>query len=349
MSSRLLLLLVGVVAGALFAPLRSVAQYIAGAGASLQFFPLVVVDGTHDTMIQLANGSPQRIFVRCSYTPGGAGGVNAAVDFDLVLFARQPTHWVASAGRLVDPNDQVCGRVTEIVECDGAGFDPGRIPPLPDGFEGDLLCVQVDRSGAPMSGNALRGFATLVDTVGGDVAKYPGVGLAGNQYNDADASLCLGGPEQPDTCPRGAEYAACPEAWVLEHRAEGAAPGAAPGTPGERTRLAIVTCSRRAGSGAASVQLQVFNELEQRFSASVPVQRWAEIALADNNVFSRDVLGTDFAQTVVRSSMGSPGIIVVALGDRRATDGGTAGGSIAAVPHPVGARADQDRIVLVDQ
>ena len=79
------------------------------------------------------------------------------------------------------------------------------------------------------------------------------------------------------------------------------------------------------------------------------MQRWAEIALADNNVFSRDVLGTDFAQTVVRSSMGSPGIIVVALGDRRATDGGTAGGSIAVVPHAVGARADRDRIVLVDQ
>ena len=220
MSSRLLLLLVGLGAGALFAPARGAAQYIAGAGASLQFFPLVVVDGAHDTMIQLANGSPQRIFVRCSYTPGGAGGVNAAVNFDLVLVSRQPTHWVASAGRLADPNDQPCG--AETVECDGAGLDPGRIPPLPDGFEGDLLCVQVDRSGASMSGNALRGFATLVDTVGGDVAKYPGVGLTGNQYNDADATLCLGGPEQPDTCPRGAEYAACPEAWILERRGRGA-------------------------------------------------------------------------------------------------------------------------------
>lgn len=348
MSSRLLLLFVGLAIGALLAPLRGAAQFIAGAGASLQFFPLVVVDGAHDTLIQLANGSPQRIFVRCTYTPGGAGGVNAAVNFDLVLVSRQPTHWVASAGRLADPNDQPCGRETT-VECDGAGLDPGAIPPLSDGFEGDLLCVQIDRSGAPMSGNALRGFATLVDTVGGDVAKYPGVGLTGNRYNDANQTLCLGGQEQPDTCPRGAEYAACPEAWMLEHRAEGAAPGAAPGTPGERTRLAIVTCSRRGGSGAATVQLQVFNELEQRFSASVPVQRWAEIALADNAIFSRDVLGTDFAQTVVRSSMGSPGIIVVALGDRRAADGGTAGGSIAVVPHAVGAHADQDRIVLVDQ
>src|SRR5262249_30482732 len=103
------------------------------------------------------------------------------------------------------------------------------------------------------------------------------------------------------------------------------------------------------GSGSATVQLQVTNELEQRFSASVPVQRWADIPLAGMQIFDRDVLGTDFAQTEVRSAQGSPGIVVVALTDRASDDGDSAGAPLAAVPRAVGVHADQDRISLAGE
>jgi hypothetical protein len=323
-----------------------IAQLATAAGASAVFFPIVVADGTHDTVVQLANGSPQRVFVHCLYTPGGPGGVQQAMPFDLVLLARQPTHWRASTGRSTDPNDPACERGS--TDCDGAGIDPGLIPPLPDGFEGDLLCVQVDRSRAPMSGNALRGAATLLDTVTPDVAKYAAVGLSGSSANDADETLCLGG-EVSDTCPHGAEYTACPESWFLEHRAEGAAPGSDAGAPGSRTRLIIATCSRRAGTGGAPVQVRVTSELEQSFSTSLSVQRWADIPLGGMTIFDRNLLGGDFVQTRLSTAQVSPGIVVVALTDRASTAGEAAGGAVIAVPFAAGVHAGQDRILLADE
>jgi len=348
MSRRLAVLFVWLVIAVSLAPNRGAAQLVVGAGASTQFFPFVAADAAHDTMIQLVNGSTQRIFVRCTYTPGDSGGVQAAINFDLVLTRRQPTHWIASTGRVSDPSDMPCDRETPT--CDGAGIDPGRIPPLPEGFTGDLLCVQIDRSGAPMSGNALRGMATLVDRASGDVATYAAIGLAGNSFNDGDNTLCLGGTALSISCPRGAEYAACPQTWLLAGRAEGAAPGAMVPAPGARTRLVIATCSRRAGTGGATAQIEVINEVEQRFTASAPVQRWAEIALADNPIFGRDVLGTDFVQIRVRAAQASgSGIVVVALSDRATADGASAGGAIAAVPVGMGARAERDRIVFAGE
>ena len=89
---------------------------------------------------------------------------------------------------------------------------------MPEGFRGTLDCVQLDRGGAPTSGNALRGIATLIGA-DGDVAKYEAVGIPGAPANDADGILCLGG-EAGEDCPRGAEYGACPLTWLLGTRAE---------------------------------------------------------------------------------------------------------------------------------
>ena len=328
-----------------FAPPCVSAQVTTTAGASVLLFPLVVAGNGQDSIIELGNGSPGTVFVHCVYTPGGPGGVSAAISFDLVLVSHQPTHWHASTGRPVDPTDPPCSQSDPA--CDGTGLDPGRIPPLPDGFAGDLLCLQEDRSRAPVSGNALRGVVTVLDSTAADVAKYAAVGLVGLPINDADDTLCLGGDPSAQ-CPGGAEYAACPQSWLLQHRAEGAAPGAVAGTPGARTRLIIVTCSRQSGAGAATVQIQVTNEFEQRFSASALVQRWAEIALSDIPVFQQGVAG-DFLETSLRAATTSPGIVVVALSDRAFDDGSPAGGAVVAVPHPEGPRDGQDRIILADQ
>src|SRR5262245_10542344 len=325
---------------------RGAAQITTDAGAALLFLPIVVADGERDTLIQLTNRSTRLAFARCVYTAGSEGGGNDSLSFDLVLVARQSTHWVASRGRAVDPTDARCERLKSS-ECDGAGFDPGRIPELPAGFRGDLVCVQLDRSGAPTSGNALRGSATLI-SAGGDVAKYEAVGLRGAPGNDADSVLCLGGAAS-ETCPRGAEYAACPGSWLLPVRAEGAPHDPASGSPTQQNTLFIATCARRSGSGGTVVQVANVNEFEQRFTTSFTVQRWKEYPLTDP-IFTREVLGTEFMQMSLRAveDRGS-GVVVIALSSQVDGEGGAAGGAVAAVPYAVGARGTQDRIVLADQ
>jgi hypothetical protein len=344
MSPRHLPLIVALALAAPLAADRGAAQVAGGAGASLLFFPLVVADGEHDTVIQLANRSTRRLFARCLYAAEGEGG-QTVQSFDIVLVSRQSTHWVASRGRPLDPLDPVCERFHG--DCDGAGLDPGRVPELPAGFRGDLVCVQLDRSGAPTSGNALRGTATLIGA-DGDLAKYEAVGLAGKPGNDADSVLCLGG-EASESCPRGAEYAACPETWLLGSRAEGVPHGSAPGSPTHRHTVVVATCARRSGGGGAIVQVAVVNEFEQRLTTSFTVQRWKEVALVDP-IFGHEVLGSDFMQTRLHAvESGGSGIVVMAL-SRHVDDGGAAaGGAVAAVPHAEGARMTQDRIVLGDE
>ena len=48
----------------------------------------------------------------------------------------------------------------------GAGLDPGAIPPVPAGFTGELKCVQVMADGTPIGANSLIGEATLDSTDG---------------------------------------------------------------------------------------------------------------------------------------------------------------------------------------
>jgi hypothetical protein len=338
---------VGLAVVTAFASGRGGAQLTTDAASSVAVFPLVVADGERDTVIQLVNDSPQRVFARCTYTPASAGTATDPIAFDIVLQARQPSHWVASHGRPADSTDAPCNFAS--TNCDGAGIDPGTIPALPAGFRGDLLCVQVDRSHAAMSGNALRGVATLVSAADGDVAKYPALGLAGLPVNDADNVLCLGGGVG-DGCARGAEYAGCPQTWLLNQRPEGGAGAADAGALSRRSHLVIETCARRVDSGSATVQLLLVNEFEQRFSSALSVARWKDVALGDLTIFDRDVIGTDFLRTRLRSAEASgPGILVVYFSDQVTTDGAATGGAVAAVPYPEGVRAQQDRIVLSDE
>src|SRR5262245_52889601 len=138
-------------------------------------------------------------------------------------------------------------------DCNGAGFDPSGspggpgVPPVAQFFTGELKCIEIDMSGHPVSGNHLKGEATTVIrnncavfepgetegecTVTGqdclidsddcddddfDVAKYNALGIIGNENNDGNGILCLGG-EPSEECPQGAEYDACPEFWIANH------------------------------------------------------------------------------------------------------------------------------------
>jgi len=308
---------------------------------SILFFPKVIATGDRDT-IQISNVSNSMVHAHCFY-------VNAAldsetqeprwqeVDFDIWLTKQQPTHWVVSQGRALKPFAQQCDTTTG--ECNDSGLFPGRIPPMPPDFIGELKCIEVDSSGAPISGNHLKGEATLVVATAetapggplgmdpldvGDSSKYSALAVVGLDSNDANNVLCLGGGVSQQ-CPNGAEYNACPQTTVLDNFASGVATVEQPSAsnrqlgPGSfvTTELTIVPCTEdfeHQDPATVTVQFKVTNEFEEPFSTSISVTCWENIELTDINriIFNPATVGSRFLQTRMQPATNSdPGFVVV--------------------------------------
>lgn len=299
--------------------------------ASILIFPKLVFDSTGlqtgtpvDTIIQISNTSNSMVFAHCFYVnaapqdptrPPGASNLPRwqEVDFEIFLTKQQPTHWVLSSGRRDDASDN---RTPCSVDCSGAGFDPGLIPPAGnDPFTGELKCVEVDSSGAPINGNHLKGEATIVTTDGNaEVSKYNAVGVLGlntdQNSNNSDNVLCLGGGVS-ESCPNGAEYNACPQTLILNHFAENATDpviealgNGQNGKSSVSTELTLVPCTEDFENQAVPsvvVQFLITNEFEAQFSTSTTVTCWGNFRLntigAIGRILEIGTLGTRFAQT----------------------------------------------------
>jgi hypothetical protein len=193
-------------------------------GASILAFPKVLANGDADTLIQIANTSNSMVHARCFYVNAAPNPFTGAplwqvTDFSIWLTKQQPTHWQVSTGRFVDPTDQciVSGHIEPWL-CANAGIDPGAVPPVPDNFEGELKCVEVDVSDSPIGGNHLKGEATI--KIGEDVSKYNAIGfegtdLVGQTGNQLRLDQPLGVQD-----PVG-QYNACPDQLLLNHITEG--------------------------------------------------------------------------------------------------------------------------------
>lgn len=282
---------------------------------SIVIYPKVLWNGNRDTIIQLTNTGNPMAHVHCFY-------INAALqnpslppgpfnqpqwnetDFDLWLTGKQPTHWVASSGRQTNPFDGYRN--------DGSGLDPGLIPPVPLGFQGELKCIQTDASGAPFTGNQLKGEATLLAATG-DVSEYNAVALQGNSNL---AGTAIGNSLQLNytTANPSGEYSACPNMLLFNHFADGArdlvldqlsectskcflgnvASNVTCQTdancgPGQRclacpilTELTLVPCQEDLENqipGMVTVQFDIHDEFEVAFSASTTVACWLNAGL----------------------------------------------------------------------
>lgn len=317
----------------------AVAQVSTEQGASILIYPKVVADSSADTVVQLVNLSPSRVFAVCYYIDGTTW---QAASFGVALEPQQPISWVAARGRSAE------------------GENGNDIPAAPADFRGELLCVQTDQSGAALSGNQFAGHATIADLASGDVAAYAAVGLNGLGLNDGDDQLCIGG-EPSDACLFGAEYDPCPAEWIVNHAAEGAPDGELGNPARLRTRLSVVPCSlnvRDAEPAFVGLQFLVTNEFEQPFSGTVRVTCWADLSLADidGDLFDRGNLGSDVVQTRIRpaassgrrTSLASAGnaFVLVAELERAAGDGGAVVSRSAITPHRQGQAAGTDLIVL---
>jgi hypothetical protein len=268
-----------------------------------------------DTVIQLSNTSNQMVHVHCFYINAAPLDPNSlpgpqnprlwqVTDFALWLTRRQPTHWVASQGRQINPNDGF--------GVDGSGIDPGAIPPVPPGFEGELKCVQVDSFGAPFGGNALKGEA-LLRSRDGDVSKYNAITISASDRASGDPAHILSLDDTPNN---DGEYRSCPNTLLLNHFLDGSSniavealdpslcfdtceiatcsiTGGACVTDDDcegatfcpiRTQLTLVPCSQDFEDlvpGRVTVQFRITNELEQQFSASTTVDCWLDVRLSD--------------------------------------------------------------------
>lgn len=390
---------VGLMAAALVGLLASgaTAEVTTERSASILVFPKVIADGTRETVIQITNTSNSMVHAHCFYTNGGLtfpdgldGIPNSGdefatelnpplwteVDFDIWLTKQQPTYWVVSQGRLVNPDDETCNR--NDTSCPNAGFDPGRVPPVVENFTGELKCIEVDASGAALSGNHLKGEATIqvvqqcdvpqgeevgtcrgttdecntasdCDGTTGDASKYNALGVIGLETNDGDGVLCLGGEPDDDECPFGAEYNACPQTWILNHLADGAEDTFL--EDGEvNTSITIVPCAQNYETQIperVTIQFLITNEYEQPFSTSTSVVCWADLDLEEDidPIFSRNSIGSDYAMTRMRPSTGTnSGFMVVA---EALHDNDSGEESRAAVNlHVEGERSGPDKIVI---
>jgi hypothetical protein len=307
------------------------------------------VVGGIDTIIQLSNTSTDPVNVHCFYenanphcTNTGEVCYDAAeccnpstgcgiclpgwneTDFHVQITPRQPLGWLASEGvsgySTFPPKEFGTFAIDGVTNfgIGGSSNAGSRIPPVPEEpFLGSLRCIVVDEDGIPVDRNVIKGEATwTVNATQGDfisVAKHNAVGIQAIEgaVND-DNVLVLGGPD--------AEYNGCPNFLILNHFFDGAEDPVLDDDNQIVTLLELVPCSEdylRQEPGAAVVQYLVYNEFEQRFSTSRPMQckQFSLISNIDTtqnerSIFSAGVSGTLTGQTRI-NPIGS-GLLAVA-------------------------------------
>lgn len=262
-------------------------------GGSILIYPKVIWDGTRDTIIRISNTSNSMAHVHCFFV-NGAQQCNET-DFDMWLTRQQPTAWVASIGRPFT----------------ASGLVPGLIPPVPQGFFGELKCVQVDDSLAPSRANSLTGQATLINAAG-DVSEYNALSFQGNPDMGVpggwDLSLDLT-PANP-----GGAYSACPAVLLFDHFAE-RAPDMVDPTLLLSTELTLVPCQEDLENQVSSsrvVNFDIVNEFESHFSVplsfscyfNAPLVRIGGGANPDRGPFTIGSLLSQSAYSRITSSNG---------------------------------------------
>ena len=291
---------------------------------SILIFPKVVNDDV-DTVIQVTNTTNQLTYAHCFYVNGDV--VNGqplwqVTDFQLVLTRQQPTHWLASEGRAVDPTDT------------DRGIDPGLVPPVVPGFTGFLTCVETASDGTPVSANSLIGTAVVgasTETTA-QVSKYNAVAIPGC-VSDTGPCGGAGSANNGDNVLElnNTEYAQCPGGVYLNFESEGDSDPAIDGagnTPSTvSTNVALVPCGldfENLEPTATRLSAEIRDEFENRTSISaIDVDCYFDAALSDPIFSGQFTLPTTFGSAILRPQVGTglPSVLGVANVLRTAGDG----------------------------
>jgi hypothetical protein len=333
-NKKLSLLGAAAVVGLIFSPMAKAATY-SDTGAAVLVWARIFVDQTTDTVVQITNQSAQPRAAHCFYVNANnrcantgevcsrssecedASGFFGAcqpgwieVNFDVIMTANQPLAWGAAEG--LSGSDVPCpgGFLDKCKTSDTNGGT--RVPPVGESpFVGELKCIEADpitRLPPACQGTACRndleGAATItrVEAVGGtpviDTEKYNAVGLRTTSVNNGDNVLTIGGPN--------AEYQPCADVLVFNHLFDGAIDPIS-GIGVAQSNLSLVPCTEDFLVQAiphVTAQFLVYNEFEQRFSTSRPVDcllssQISNIDTTQSNrsIFSASVAGTVAGQT----------------------------------------------------
>jgi len=315
---------------------------------SILVFAKIIANTTRDTIVQITNTSNQLVRAHCFYVNASLtnpdqpeGPLNPRlwleVDFDITLTKQQPTYWLVSEGRDVNPLDPPCDH--HFPACWNAGFDPGHIPPVVPDFVGELKCVEVDEGNRPLNGNHLKGEATLVDLATGDLSKYNAIAVPGLENNgddilvlgggqctgpgDRNGDICGSDEDCGDSAPCAFEYDACPQTWILNHQAADAPDLVLGSDSFVDTELTIVPCTENFETQiptSVTLQFQTWNDYESQFSFSTTITCWGNLDFADlgapHFTFGGqlpDPLGTSYLQSRIRAAAATPfGVMMVA-------------------------------------
>ena len=304
---------------------------------SILIFPKVVNDNV-DTIIQITNTTNSLTYAHCFYVNGDT--VNGqplwqVTDFDLVLTRQQPTHWAASQGRAVNPQDNNPGGQP------GSGLDPGLVPPVVPGFTGFLTCVETAPDGTPVSSNSLIGTAVV-----GAISADPATTTSASKYNAVAIPGCNSptGPCGPIPNTGAAnsgdnilsldnvEYARCPGGTYLNFQSEGSSDPAIDGagnTPSVvSTNIALVPCGidfENLEPTTTTIGVEIRDEFETRTSVSsgIDVDCYYESSLGSPLLGGAFALPTTFGSAILRPFPGTglPPVLGVANVLRTAGDG----------------------------
>jgi len=351
--------------------------------AAILVFPKIVVDSSDnlDTVIQITNTSSSQASVRCFYVnanghcshdpqeicnPEGPSEEDSGLeanncsagggfcipgwietDFRFTLTPHQPVGWVASDGLADFP---LASRASP-----GGEFNfQSSVPPVSENpFRGELKCIVVGDDELPIDRNWLKGEATILEAEEDDIdiATYNAYGIQAIEgANNRDNTLVL-----------GEEYNACPNIVEILHYFDDADE---PANGDEvETELTFVPCSQDFNlqiPKRITVQFLVFNEFEQRFSTSRPIDCLTAVPLSDlvprpgedddfASIFNVAVQGTLTGKTLARGvnddSEDAPGgeTFLVLIHEEQENGGE---GSAAYVAHQRGSRVQPDIIEL---
>lgn len=328
----------GVMIGACLLGLASGARALTTSDnpASILIWPKIVVGGDVDTLIDISNlNQDGKLVAAHCWLIDASGDECSAIDFDIYITQNQPLAWRASEGMRdfprpfrglcsgttipCDPTAPWSGPCPASSTCQDAQGNAGSlIPPVPSmPFVGALKCTQYNATtDIPEQGslaNSLIGHASIVTVspdggrvVGADVERYNAVGIRHLNAHSFDGTLKLDGDQ----------YAQCPAVLILDHPFDGA-PLLADDTDvpvygSTLTDLTLVPCGDdflRDKPGQAVAQILVFNEFEQRLSASKPIKCFYESPLSlidtsypERSIFSYKVQGTVAGQTLIKGS-----------------------------------------------
>jgi hypothetical protein len=353
--------------------------------AAILIFPKLEVDSSDgiNTVVQITNTSAMPASVRCFYVnanghcstdpeevcnieyeqDSGESGLRANNCADVDPPGVCVPGWIETDFRFhLTPHQPVVGTcvlawVSLLTKAGPGDFNvQSSIPRAPeDPFRGELKCILVGDDELPIDRNWLKGEASITTAEGTsgpiDVASYNAYGIqAVEGANNRDNTLIL-----------GEEYNACPNIVEIIHYFDDAEE---PANGDEvETELTFVPCSQDFNlqiPKRITVQFLVFNEFEQRFSTSRPVECLTTVPLSDivprpgdddnfASIFNVAVQGTLTGKTLARgvnddSDSAPGGETFLVLVDVEQSDGADYRATYAA--HQRGSRVQPDIIEL---